>query len=86
MTVGFCRFCYRAVYKDEDLEIKENIRFRMTKKESPKTATQTKSVKATAIFDDYGAKIGKLKEIYNSRPSKKTRGTNVVARASHSLR
>ena len=46
----------------------------MAKKESPETATQTKSVTATGISDDYITKISKLKEIYNSRASKRTRG------------
>ena len=43
-------------------------------KKSPNTATQNKSVKATAVSSDLFAKIDKLKEIYNRRDSKRTRG------------
>ena len=43
-------------------------------KKSPNTATQNKSVKATAVSSDLLAKVEKLKGIYNKRDSKRTRG------------
>ena len=44
------------------------------RKESSDTATQDNPVNATAISDDYAAKREQLKEIYNNRTSKRTRG------------
>ena len=65
---------FTAIEREENALYSPKGKSQREKKESPKTATQTKSVNATVISDDYGAKIGKLKDIYNSRHSKRTRG------------
>lgn len=54
----------------------DDLRFRMVgkQKKSSDTATQGSPVIATGIPNDYSAKIQHLKEIYNNRPTKRTRG------------
>ena len=56
-------------------KIKDRTMFRKRgNKKSPDTATQKNSVRATAVSSDLLAKIETLKEIYNKKPSKRTRG------------